>query len=100
MGAYKFEYKDEFFWLEMIGVWALSALQFFRLFVGRKGNKQERSGLMGLFIMLLFICQFGLVYFLFYQSYVIQFEFVYGMLIIAVEVLQLFLSIYASIEFC
>ena len=85
--AYRYEYRDAFFWLEIIGMWVLTALQFFRLFVGSKGNKTERSSLLVLFIFMLVGCAAGLLYFLFWQSYVIVFEFAFGIVILTVEFL-------------
>ena len=85
--AYVYEYKDSLFWGEVIGCWVLSLLQFFRLFVGSKGNKTERSGLMVHFILLTLICGVGMSYFLLAQSYVIVYEFIYTSFILGIEVL-------------
>ena len=85
--AYVYEYKDSLFWSETIGCWFLSLLQLFRLFVGSKGNKTERSGTMVIFIILTLICGIGMAYFLQAQSYVIVYEFIFTSLILVVEVL-------------
>jgi hypothetical protein len=71
----------------VIGCWLLSLLQFFRLFVGSKGNKTERSGLMVNFILLTLICGAGMSYLLLAQSYVIVYEFIYMSFILVIEVL-------------
>ena len=85
--AYQYEYKDSYFWSEIIGCWALSTLQYFRLFVGSKGNKQERSSLLVLFILLTIICAIGMAYFLVLQSYVIVYEFIFIGFIVMIEAL-------------
>ena len=97
--AYKFNYNDLYFWLEMIGLWLLTTLEFFRLFLGSKGNKQERSGLMVGFIFLTILTTCGLGYFLYLQSFVIVLEFVFGVLILVLEIVEFLWSIYLAIEF-
>jgi transmembrane protein 216 len=97
--AYKYNYNEIHFWPELLGLWALSGMQFLRLFIGSKGNKTEKSGITVGFVFFTLGCIAAVAYFCFAQSYVIAVEFIGCAIIILLEVLQLVNAAYAAFEF-
>ena len=72
--AYKYEYKAVNFVVETSASVCLCIFQYFRLFLGSKANKTEKSGMICWFLFCTVISFAGISYFMFVQSYVLLFE--------------------------
>jgi hypothetical protein len=97
--AYKYEYKAIAFLMEITGLIVLTAFQYFRLFLGSKGNKTEKSGLVCWFELCTIIAFGGMSYFMWAQSYVLLFEFIFAFVILILGLLEFISAGFASMEF-
>ena len=77
----------------------LQCLQFLRLFVGSKGNKNENSSVMFYFTMLTILTTVVASYFLLLQTYVIIFEGVMIGITILFGIIELIMGFIALVEF-
>lgn len=96
---YQLIYPDGYFELEQLGVIMLCGLSYFRLYCGSKGNKTETSSTTFLFVLLIFPCFIGNIYYIVLQTYALVFDLIMGLVLLICMALELVLAFFAAVEF-
>ena len=97
--AYLFRYPFTIFLAEFLGLILLYLVQSSRLFIGSKGNKCERSGVTFLFVLVTIITQLGLLYYAYFQTYVLQLDFILAIICLIFGMIEFFGGVFAAINF-
>ncbi|CDW79221.1 UNKNOWN [Stylonychia lemnae] len=92
-------YPTGYFELEFVGIAITLSVQYFRLFCGSRGNKNEASLITFFFILLCLPCLIGHIYYVILQTYALAFEVIMGVIIVLCIIIELLLAFFASIDF-
>ena len=69
------------------------------MYCGSKGNKTETSSTTFIFVLLIFPCFIGNVYFIVLQTYSLAFDLILGLVLLLCMAMELVLAFFAAIEF-
>ena len=96
---YQLIYPNGYFELEQVGAILLTALSYFRLYCGSKGNKTETSFITLGFLALIIPCFAGNIYYVVLQTYALAFEVIIGAVLLICQAMELVLAFFAAIDF-